>query len=295
MWVYHKGRIIFGRDFMSMQVMDYKEREFKPRSLVIYFLIVFGLQALNYALQITGVLKRPAEEGLGAFSAGPLMIIMVLAAWGPFIGAFVSAAITEGKAGIKSLWKRFWNRNLTIKWLLVTLLILEAGRVVSALISRQLLGTSEPLFFIPDSVTILISPIFAALMTGITEEFGWRGFVLPRFEAKWNALVSSLILGVLSIAWHVGQWFVPGSSLYGRDFLQWGLGILSLSILMTWIFNNTKGSILAAILLHAMYNFSLVRFSIDWLSYGVLALMAVIVVLVFGPKKLSKQKAEAKD
>ena len=94
--------------------------------------------------------------------------------------------------------------------------------------------------------------IMAFIFNGMFEEFGWRGYVLPRFQARWNALASSLILGVIWAAWHAGQWFVPGSNLYHRDFWLWSLGTILLSILMTWIFNNTKGSVLAASLLHGM-------------------------------------------
>ena len=140
---------------------------------------------------------------------------------------------------------------------------------------------------------MVIPPFITAfIFNGMLEEFGWRGYVLPRFQARWNALPSSLILGVIWGAWHIGQWFVPGSNLYQRNFWLWGLGTILLSILMTWIFNNTKGSVLAASLFHAMINTGIILFQLDWRYYGVELLAVILIVIIFGPKSLVRRRAE---
>lgn len=240
---------------MTTQAVGYKAKAFEPRNLAYFFLIVFGLQALAYGLLIAGVLKVPSSEGLSALSAGPGVILITLGAWGPIIAAFVITALTEGKSGARALWRRFWNRNLSIKWLLVTLLILPAVQLVANLVTRVLDGQAYPFLSLPNPPWMIIPPFITGFVfTGMFEEFGWRGYVLPRFQARWNALTSSLLLGVIWAAWHIGQWFVPGTNLHQRNFWLWGLGTILLSILMTWIFNNTKGSILAAALFHAMIN-----------------------------------------
>ena len=209
-------------------------------------MIVFGLQALAYGLLIAGILKMPSIEGPAALIEDPPLVLLTLAAWGPIIAAFVVTALTEGKPGVRALWKRFWNKNMSVKWLLVTLLFLPATQLVTNLLTRFLDGQDYPVFFTYSPPwTFITSFLMAFIFNGIFEEFGWRGYVLPRFQARWNALASSLILGVMWAAWHFGQWFVPGSNLFQRNFWLWSLGTLMLSILMTWIFNNTKGSVLA--------------------------------------------------
>jgi membrane protease YdiL (CAAX protease family) len=276
---------------MNTQATGYKARAFDSRNLAFYFLIVFGLQALAYGLLIAGVLKMPAQEGPGALVEDPRLIIKVLASWGPLIAAFTVTAISEGKPGLRALWNRFWNKNMSCKWLLVTLLTLPAIQMASNLVTRLLDRQAYPLFFTYEPTwSILTSFIIAFIFSGILEEFGWRGFVLPRFQARWNALISSLILGVIWAAWHFGQWFVPGSNLYQRNFWLWFLGTIMLSILLTWIFNNTKGSVLAAALFHGMVNTGTFWFQLDWRYFILELLVVILIVAFFGSKSLVRSQ-----
>ena len=278
---------------MDMQTVSYKTKSFEPRNLAFFFLIVFGLQAIAYGLLIAGVLKMPSIDGPAALLDDPRLIILTLAAWGPIIAAFVITALTEGKPGVRALWRRFWNRNMSLKWLLVTLLILPAMQLVTNLVIRLLDGQAYPVFFSynpPWSVIPMF--IIAFIFNGMFEEFGWRGYVLPRFQARWNALPSSLILGLIWAAWHFGQWFVPGSHLYQRDFWLWSLGTILLSIMMTWIFNNTQGSVLAASLFHGMVNTGTFWFQLDWRYYVIELIAVILIVIIFGPKNLVRQKSE---
>ncbi len=278
---------------METQTVGYKAKAFDARNLVFYFLIVFGLQALRYGLLISGVLKLPSGEGPASLLKDPSLIIMTVASWGPIIAAFLVTAFTEGKTGIRTLWRRFWNRNMSAKWLLVTLLFLPALALVDNLVIRLLDGQDYPVFFLYQPAwTIITSFAYAFFANGVLEEFGWRGYVLPRFQARWNALASSLILGILWAAWHAGQWFVPGSSLYGRDFWLWSLGTILLTIIMTWIFNNTKGSVLAAALFHGTINTGVFAFLLDWRYYGIELLVVIFIVIIFGLKDLVKRKPE---
>jgi membrane protease YdiL (CAAX protease family) len=139
-----------------------------------------------------------------------------------------------------------------------------------------------------------ISPLLFGIIIGIQEEFGWRGYVLPRFQAKWNALTSSVILGVLWAPYHLGNWLSPG----GRtdSFWEFSLWIILISIFTTWIFNNTNGSILAAVLFHAITTNGIVGCcGVTWameLLLGIYLIAAILIVAVFGPKNLVRQKSE---
>lgn len=279
---------------MDAQTVGYKAKAFEARNLAFFFLIVFGLQALNYGLLITGVLENPSEDGPAALLEDPRLIIMTLAAWGPIIAAFAVTAFTEGKPGVRALWRRFWNRNMSTRWLLVTLLFLPAVELAANLITRLVDGQDYPIFFsYTPPWSILFSFVLAFIFNGVFEEFGWRGYVLPRFQARWNALTSSIILGVIWAAWHFGQWFVPGSNLYERNFWLWSLGTILLSILITWIFNNTHGSVLAASLFHGMINTGTFWFQLDWRFYVIELLAVILIVIIFGPKTLVRQRVDA--
>lgn len=271
---------------MTNQTVEYKVKAFELRNLGYFFLMVFGLQAIKYGfLFFTG-------KGESALYTFPGIILAVLGSWGPIIAAFVVTAITDGKSGIRILWRRFWNRNMSVKWLLVTLLIIPAMELVSNLVSRTLNGIDYPFFNLPNPPWMVIS-VFVNnfIFTGMFEEFGWRGYVLPRFQAKWNALISSLILGVIWASWHFGQLFFPES---GNPEPIWGFVLRTIleTIIITWIFNNTKGSVLAASLYHAMVNTGPIGIGSAKVFYGVQLLVVIIIVLIFGAKQLVRHKAE---
>jgi len=87
------------------------------------------------------------------------------------------------------------------------------------------------------------------------EEFGWRGFALPRFLNRWPPLQASLILGILWAALHLPAFFVPTLPQSRLWFPAFTLGVISISIFDTWIFLRTRANLLLAILVHAMANY----------------------------------------
>jgi hypothetical protein len=275
---------------VTTQIEEYKAKAFESRNLVFFILLVFGFHAIMWVLLGIFDPKMPTSPADPGFLLW--VLVFLPAACGPTIAAFLMTAITEGKSGVKALWKRFWNRNLSLKWLLVTLLTYESIRLVTNLVVRTIDGQPYPII---DESTRLwtILPLFlqAFVASGMGEEFGWRGYALPRLQVKWNALVSSIILGIIWTAWHIPAFFIPDQPLYQRNFWEWVPLILLSSVLYTWIFNNTKGSVLAAALIHASLNASVVVLpdSSLWYYYGVFLLAVILIVLIFGPKNLVRQ------
>jgi len=97
-------------------------------------------------------------------------------------------------------------------------------------------------------VVILGGPLF--------EEPGWRGFALPRLQPLHGPLVGTLILGLLWALWHLPEFLVPSwaESSGGRSFLamiKFVAAASAFAIVITWVFNHTKGSVFTAILVHA--------------------------------------------
>jgi len=128
---------------------------------------------------------------------------------------------------------------------------------------------------------------------GFAEEFGWRGYALPRLQAKWNALISSLILGTIWAFWHFPIWYIEGDSHQGSPFFLFALTIVFLSILFTWVYNNAEGSILVAVALHTTYN---IMSKLGLLSPlgGVIYIilffgLTLVVIPAFGYKTLTRQ------
>jgi membrane protease YdiL (CAAX protease family) len=100
------------------------------------------------------------------------------------------------------------------------------------------------------------------LLIGVLgEELGWRGYVLDLLQKKWSAFISSLFIGVGWALWHLPLFFMSGSyqnklEIGGFSFWIFMADLLPISIIMTWIYNNTQRSTLSAVLFHFMINFN---------------------------------------
>jgi uncharacterized protein len=96
--------------------------------------------------------------------------------------------------------------------------------------------------------------VFAIIGGPLGEEPGWRGFALPRMQRLHGPLIANLILGPLHVFWHLPYFFIPQ---WGTprdttlDLLWYLLSGIALTFIYAWVFNNTKGSVLLVILLHA--------------------------------------------
>jgi membrane protease YdiL (CAAX protease family) len=87
------------------------------------------------------------------------------------------------------------------------------------------------------------------------EETGWRGFALPRLQARTSPLLAALIIGVFWTTWHFFFWQAEGQPILAVEFLVvMFIGHLLLSVLIVWICNRAKGSILVAGFAHAATN-----------------------------------------
>jgi uncharacterized protein len=98
--------------------------------------------------------------------------------------------------------------------------------------------------------------VFGLLLGGpLLEEIGWRGFALPRMERLQGPLLASVILGVMWALWHLPEFLVPswaassgGGGILGITLFT--LTTITFTIVITWVFNNTRASVLVAILVH---------------------------------------------
>ena len=122
----------------------------------------------------------------------------------------------------------------------------------------------------------------------LLEEFGWRGFALPKLQEHFSALTSSLLLGLL---W--GLWHLPLTLAYGDPVFPFLLKITAISVLITWVFNNTRGSMLLAMLCHASLNASIVPLSTEagrWPSVLLVTAVAAAVVAFTGGQNLARKR-----
>jgi len=219
--------------------------------------------------------------------------LFFIGAFGPFVGAFSLTYLNEEKEGVKKLWNRFWDFKVEKKWLLTSLLFFPAFYGVSYVIAHLIQGKSPVLVWVSQPSLLISYLTISFLGGGFCEEFGWRGYALDRLQSRYNAFTSSLILGVVWGFWHIPLWFIVGDSHSAEGlpmFFLFLLDILFLSVLFTWLYNNTGRSILPAVVLHTMHNFMTKLNLISGVSGPIYIILfyltTIIVVIKYGRKSL---------
>src|SRR5215212_3456349 len=258
--------------------------------LVTFFLLAYGL---TWAIQIpvaAGVL-----EGSGWRAV----------TWVPAIAALLAAALTGARGALRELGSRLVRWRVGWQWYLVVILGPAAFSLAVAGVYTLLGGSwSEaappallegPLLFLPLFLLIL------TLTDGLGEELAWRGFALPRLLTRYNALAASLILGVIWALWHLPLLWTQGNGMFHQPVWLLLLDVTAKSVLFTWVFLHTRGSVLIAMLFHGATNLFLV--SPDVASTGDLTLpllaavakwvLVGIVLLVAGPRLVRGSHPEA--
>jgi membrane protease YdiL (CAAX protease family) len=248
---------------------------------VLTFVITWGLGAC-YALFPTQL-----EALFGKISAAnPLFYVAVYA---PSLSALIVTAYTSGVSGLGELLSRLLRWRVGLKWYLTVFLGVPLLLLGSAALSA--LSSGESLNLGSKDWLLAIYALVVQLLTDpgpLGEELGWRGFALPRLLERWSALSASLILGAIWGLWHLPAFFISGLPQSHFSLPAFLLGTVALSVLMTWVFQNTRGSVLIAVLIHWLFNGQdLPRGSFPAVA-GVLSLAALMVVVVNGPTHLSR-------
>jgi membrane protease YdiL (CAAX protease family) len=261
------------------------------RELWIFFGLTLGLTYLVFwgPLAVLGI---PGASLSGA--SGPPWAI-ALYVIGGFTPSLVAIFLRWRDKTLRAMWKRLDPRTVSLKWHLAILGIVVLG-TAGQLVVIQLLGYDfDPALFLTRAVMLL--PLL--FLGPLSEELGWRGYALERLQARWNGLTSSLILGVIWSLWHLPLFYIVGTSqyLYDLSFLGFLVGTTASSILYTWVYNNTGGSIWSAVFLHWIYTYALDTLSVgmtpppadyQWLQYVPYLIIAAVVVVVWGSKTLTR-------
>jgi uncharacterized protein len=171
------------------------------------------------------------------------------------LAAFVMTGVTEGREGIRRLLRSIVLWRVGLRWYLFVLLGIPVVLTLGAIVVPGILASFEPMEPLPLLMSYLVLFIYPALLIGgpLGEEPGWRGFALPRLQRRYGPLVGTLILAPLWAFWHVPIWLTAWRAAGMFDVYNLIVYVLFITVwtfVMTWVFNNTHGSVLMAILLH---------------------------------------------
>jgi len=245
--------------------------------LASYFVVAYAMSwsvAVPLALQAQGILAERLPWALH-----------YLTAFGPALSALlISRVVRESPRAAESDRRKpvtqpigWWAVGFASPLLLFAVAQI-AARVVGLPAPTSLsLGRIN---FLPDLGLAAWGLWF--LTSGCGEEFGWRGFALPRLQRTHSAMTSSLLLAIGWGGWHLPAFFyVPSYTAVGLRIVPgFFLGILSGAIVLTWLYNRSGGSVMAAALFHASFNFVTASTDADGLVAAVTSGLVMVWALV---------------
>jgi membrane protease YdiL (CAAX protease family) len=260
------------------------------KEAVLFFALTIGLSYFVFWGPIA-VFQIPTISFVSDIT-GPVWAILLFMLGG-FVPSLVAVLLTwqrEGVSGLKQLGRRGIQFKIGGRWYLAMVALVILATLGQILII-QILGYSFDFYlflvqagsFLP---LIIIGPI--------SEEFGWRGYALDRLQSRFSPLISSIMIGIVWGLWHAPLFMMVGTSQHelGIPFAGFTVGLIALSILFTWLHNNTGGSIWTAIFFHWIYTYmaqvvasGVARSPVyNWIEFLPYVIEAIIIVAVWSPR-----------
>jgi len=277
------------------------DRSLVRYSVAAFFILAMVLGGGTVYLVVQGVLPTGAALA-SALSASVAGIIMTV--------------VEDGRAGLKLMLSRLliWRVGIGY-WLFAFLFLIPAvllGSLLNPIFNR------DPLSFNNLKPAFDILPMFISffIVAGLGQELGWTGFLTPRLQARYSALTSCVIRAILGGLWHLPLFLYsrlqhpaladfPYSGWIAQKGFLVAIGTMILmfllpwSIFYSWIFNNTRGSLLLVAVLHGseiwvaywMLSAGINPSNLNnYWGYGaVMVVIAIIIVITTGSKNLSRK------
>ncbi|MGC9356252.1 MAG: CPBP family intramembrane glutamic endopeptidase [Anaerolineae bacterium] len=220
-------------------------------SLLGYFILAFGF---SWFFWLFGVL---ASQGVLSLPF-PNLVVVVIGAHGPLVASLILTYREEGWAAVKNLLRSGFRLRMGLIWWLVSLVIPLVLTGLAMWINLSLSDFQPDLTLLSQPLLILPTYLFMFFLGGsVQEEFGWRGYALPRLLERWNPLIATLVLGLIWGVWHLPLFYISGVSQAFMPFgVFWALGV-AFSIPITWVFLRTERNLFSALLFHTAINASL--------------------------------------
>jgi membrane protease YdiL (CAAX protease family) len=249
-----------------------------------FFLLVY---LFTWSFQIPVVLDSQKHISL-PFAP---QIFILISIFGPFAAAFFLTWREGGFSGAGRLLKRGFDFRMPWNVCLFVAFV----PILTAFLAFLVTGGSK---FNTDFLSLLGSfVIFFFLGGSFGEEFGWRGFALPRLLEIYNPLTATVILGILWALWHLPLFWLAGTSQFSTPLWIYFIYVTALAVQYTWVFLRTNGNLFACLLLHTFTNITVEIFPIEAaggvdrrIYYETLfAAVVAVILLVVNYRKMKPQ------
>lgn len=222
--------------------------------VAIAFTITWGFKLLHYKLMI--------GTQLPAFNVG------LIAQYGPSVSAILLIAVTRGRTGLRKIARSLFDWQVNPWWILMAFLF----EPLMFLLFTALYWLKFREFPVANGITVInglatyfLTFIWGIFRWGLSEEIGWRGWMFPWLQKRMSPFNASLIGAVIITLWHLDPLSIPeitdieeGACLMGRypPILERLIISIPIVLAITFIYNNTRGSLLVMMIFHSASNTS---------------------------------------
>ncbi len=266
----------------------------RRHDLTVYLLATF---AVSWAFWIPSAVLFVGGAGEELVTTPLFVGLQTMGAVGPTVVALAMTRWLRGRSAVTGLLRRFRPGRQLTRWYLaaaltvpiLTLVAMSIRSVVSAepFVDpasglAEMAGETGWIAAVALLPLVLVSQLFSS---PLLEEAGWRGYALPRLQARAGALLSGVILGIV---W--GLWHLPLVIAYGDPFAPYLAGIVANSVLLTWMFNGAGGNLSVMLVGHASMNLSfniLLPLAAGWIPAVVSWMAVALIVRRFGASNLA--------
>jgi len=242
----------------------------KTKKLIPFLAITFGL---TWGIAILLIFFN--DQVVAIFGeVTPSNPLYILAVYAPGIAGIFLVWKKYGQKGLGSFFRRLtlWRAPTPWWWFLLL------GIPVVAYLSAALNGTiSDPFHFSP--WTEVFPALVLAFFLGTLEEFGWRGVALPLLQRKMAPFWAGVTLGIIWAVWHIPAFLLSGAPHGAWSFLPFFGGTVAISVLLTPLFNSSRGSLLIAYLFHFQMMNPIWPDGQPWdnLLFGIVTVIVVVI------------------
>ena len=222
----------------------------KTRATWVSFLVAWIVSTLVFLAHNIFINHAPFSPG---------MVVFILVSMVPV--AFVISRAFSRTRSVRKLVSSLVKPRGGAVWYVLALVLKPILMWISIGVSTVLGGgmgstTSPPTVgweFAGLVITVFLYQFF--FFNAVGEEIGWRGFAMPRLQAKTSPLIACLVIGLLWTPWHAPLWYAEGAPISTWDYwITMFLVIVPSSVITGWLYNRSRGSILVAGIAHAMSN-----------------------------------------
>lgn len=270
--------------------------------IIAFWILTYAISWLGFGL----------TASLGIIGNAPGLLTL-LVSFAPSLAGIALIASIEGKAGLKNVGRRLLQWRVGVKWYIVVFLLpivlclvglmlfplfgdpIPSLAIDPASIFGHLIHVIPALGIVGGVLLLFIGSFFVG--GALNEEIGWRGYALPRLQTRYGAWWASIIIGIFWATWHIPVFWMQGRLFSNLpQFVFFVLSIMAVSIIATWLYNHTQGSIFFAVLFHATFDTASTALPLPYTLMEMAVILwvaALILVVVFGPARLSRQSLPA--